>query len=183
MLYPGRVHRTIVDAGGATSAEFILVEGRLYSRGDLNPSLFAPGIPADVWIELSGPLLTSNSPAANIFSQLQALFAPRYSDLSPEQRAREVVLTAETNVDGQTCFVFQTAETTQTGERLEVAIAVEPTGRLCSVTTTGGGLNTVETFTFDVPVTIAAPETVATPNAGTPVVASPPATSAATPAA
>ncbi len=184
VLYPGSVHRTIVDGNGATSAEFILVDERLFARGELVPSLFATGTVPDAWIELSGPLLTPGTAGSNILTQLRALLSPRYSDISAEQQAREALLTAETDVDGRACFVFQTAETTQTGERLEVGIALEATGRLCSVTTTGGGLDTIETFTFDAPVTIAIPaETVAFSGAGTPPAGTPASTPAATPAA
>jgi len=183
VLYPGSVHRTIVDGNGATSAEFILIDERLFARGDLVPSLFASGTASDAWIEISGPLLTPGTVGSNILTQLRALFSPRYSDISTEQQAQEALLTAETDVDGRDCFVFQTAETTQTGERLEVGIALEATGRLCSVTTSGGGLDTVETFTFDAPVTVAIPETVAVTGAGTPPAGTPAAIPAATPAA
>lgn len=183
VLYPGSVHRTIVDGNGATSAEFILVDERVFARGALVPSLFATGAAPDAWIEISGPLLAPGTAGFNILTQLRALLSPRYSDISAEQQAQEALLTAETDVDGRACFVFQTAETTQTGERLEVGIALEATGLLCSVTTTGGGLDTVETFTFDTPVTIAIPEAVAATGAGTPPAGTPGATPAATPAA
>lgn len=180
VLYPGSVRRTIVDGGGVTSAEFVLTDGRLYARGDLVPSVFESGTAPETWIEVAGPLLTEGTAGANILTQLEALFTPRYSGISAEEQAREAVLAAETDVDGRACFVFQTAETTQTGERLEIAIALESNGRLCSVTTTGGGVDTVETFTFDAPVAIEAPPVGATP-AASPVAT--PATPAATPAA
>ena len=77
--------------------------------------------------------------------------------------------------------MFSTVETTQTGERLDVEIALTPEGRLCSVTTTGGGLDIVETYTFDLPITIAAPESVATPVAATPSASPEAASPAATP--
>ncbi len=182
VLYPGSVHRTIVDESGVTSAEFILVDGRLYARGELVSNLFAPGTPPETWIEVTGPLLDPGTAGSNILSQLQALFMPRYSTLSPEEQAREAILASETSVNGTACFVFKTAETTQTGERLEIGIALAPDGRLCSVTTSAPGLETVETYTYDAPFTIEAPAVVATPAAGTPVVATPESSSAATPA-
>ena len=176
VVYPGSVHRTIVDSNGTTSAEYLLIDGQVFARGTLIPSAFQTGTSPETWVRFSEDMLAPGSPGANVLSQLQSLLEPRYSGLAPDEQAREAVLTSETTVEGQSCFVFSTVETTQTGERLDVEIALTPAGRLCSVTTTGGGLDTVETFTFDVPLTITAPEVVATPAAATPDAASPVAT-------
>lgn len=183
VAYPGSAHRTVVDSSGATSAEFILIDGQLFGRGTLIPAAFQTSTSPDTWVQFSQVMLAPGSPGANILSQLQALFEPRYSGLAPEEQAREAMLTDEVTEGGQVCFVFSTVETTQTGERLDVEIALTPEGRLCSVTTTGGGLDTVENFEFDVPVTIAAPDSVATPVAATPEAATAEATLSATPAA
>jgi hypothetical protein len=182
VAYPGSVHRTVADPSGATSVEFLLIDGQLFARGSLIASAFQTGTSAETWVQFSQEMLAPGSTGANVLSQLQALFEPRYSGLAPEELAREAVLTEETTVGGQSCFVYSTVETTPTGERLDVEIALTSEGRLCSVTTTGGGLDVVETFEFDVPLTITAPESVGTP-AASPEAATPEATPPATPAA
>ncbi len=183
VAYPGSVHRTVVDSSGATSAEFLLIDGQVFARGSLVSSTFQTGASPETWVQFSQDMLAPGSPGANVLSQLQALLEPRFSGLAPEEQAREAVLTSETTVDGQACFVFSTVETTQTGERLDVDIALTPEGRLCSVTTIGGGLDTVETFAFDVSVTIAAPETSVTLNPATPAASPEAATPGASPPA
>lgn len=183
VVYPGSAHRTVVDSSGATSAEFLLIDGQLFARGSLIPSAFQTGTSPETWVLFSQEMLAPGSTGANVLSQLEALFEPRYSGLAPEEQAREAVLTSETTVEGQACFVFSTVETTQTGERLDVEIALTPEGRLCSVTTTGGGLDNTETFTFDVPLTITAPESAATPMPATPAASPAAATPETSPAA
>lgn len=183
VAYPGSAHRTVVDSSGATSAEFLLIDGQLYARGSLIPSAFQTGVSAETWVLFSQEMVAPGSTGGNVLSQLEALFAPRYNGLAPEEQARDAVLTSETTVAGQACFVFSTVETTQTGERLDVEIALTPDGRLCSVTTTGGGLDNTETFSFDVPVTITAPESAATPMPPTPGASPAAATQETSPAA
>jgi hypothetical protein len=60
-------------------------------------------------------------------------------------------------VNGRACAAYVIADTTMTGERIEVTIALGVDDLPCSITTRAGSTEIVTVYEYNVPLEIAAP--------------------------
>ena len=159
VVLPDRRHQTIVD-GGVVSAEFLAVGGRIFLRGGFAQAVM-PGLAPDAWIELDPVQI---DPASRIYLPVQGLLQPiraPYANLSEDVRMRDLSPLGPVTVEGRTCDAYAVVNTTQTGERIDVTVAIGPDGLPCLEETRAGGIvnRTVygaynEPFAIDIPTNV-----------------------------
>lgn len=157
IVLPDRKRR-IARANGALLYELVSVGGKLYARGPAAPGLDPSRPDSAAWVEIDPVMLT---PGASDFVEDYAGFvtpasAP-YSGLAPEERDREAVPLGDTTVEGRACRAYRIADTTNTGERIEIVLTLGADDLPCSIETRVGGLATTTLFAYNVPLTIEEP--------------------------
>jgi len=160
--------RRLSLADGAVVSEIISIAGRVYARGQEVPGLATPPADPDTWVRIDPAALDSESPIGRLYAGMAAEAAPPYSALSREQRMHDAVLIGEVEIEGRTCQRYRTADTTMTGERIEIVISLGDDDLPCAIETIAGGTVSRSTFTYNIPLTIEEP-TAATPIALSPV--------------
>ncbi len=165
IVMPDSKRRTAY-ARGALQYDLISTGGKLYARGPAAPGLDPLRPDATAWVEIDPAMLT---PGASDFVEDYASFvapvsAP-YSGLSAEERGRDAVQLAETTVEGRPCLVYRIADTTYTGERIEIVLSLGAEDLPCAIETRVGGLATTTIFAYNIPLTIEEPAA-ATPVSG-----------------
>jgi hypothetical protein len=162
IVLPDRKRR-IARANGALQYELISVGGKLLARGPAAPGLDPSRPDPTAWVEIDPAMLT---PGASDFVEDYAGFvapvAAPYSGLAPEERDREAVPLGDTTVEGRACQAYRIADTTNTGERIEIVLSLGEDDLPCSIETRAGGLATTTVFAYNIPLTVEAPD-VATP--------------------
>jgi hypothetical protein len=157
IVLPDRKRR-IARTNGSVQYELISTGGKLYARGPAAPGLDPARPEPTAWVEVDPAMLT---PGASDFVEDYAGFvapvsAP-YSGLSPEERGRDAVQLGETTVEGRACQVYRIADTTYTGERIEIVLSLGADDLPCSIETRVGGLATTTVFAYNISLTIEAP--------------------------
>jgi hypothetical protein len=157
IVLPDRKRR-VARTNGVLQYELISVGGKLYARGPAAPGLDPLRSDTVTWVEIDPALLT---PGASDFVEDYAGFvapvsAP-YSGLAPEERDRDATSQGETTIDGHPCQVYRFADTTYTGERIEIILSLGADDLPCAIETRVGGLATTTVFTYNIPLTIEAP--------------------------
>jgi hypothetical protein len=158
VIAPDRKHR-VYKQGGAVSSEFIAVDNKVYARGPLAAGLEPATPAAGDWVVVDPAAANLATPLGQLVRALAAPAAPPYSELSESRRNRSATPVGEVNVNGHTCAAYGIADTTATGEPINVILALGPDDLPCSFETRAGGTDNVTTFTFNVPLTINPPGT------------------------
>lgn len=136
--------------------ELIVVDGAIYARGESIPGVTATAGPP-VWTKIEPALYDISSPFAELYlALLQPVTAP-YSQLSNEERERIARPAGTTIVNGRTCTIFETADTTQIGERVTILIAIGDDDLPCSIETHVANTVNVSTFDYNIPLSIQPP--------------------------
>jgi hypothetical protein len=156
VVLPDRKRR-IATANGVTQYELIAVGGKVYARGPAVPGLDASRPDPDAWVEIDTATLPGSSDVAEGYADFAAPVPAPYSGLSAEERGRDAMLIGETSVEGRTCLAYGLADTTNTGERIEVVLSLGSDDLPCSIETRAGGLTTTTAFTYNLPIAIEAP--------------------------
>lgn len=151
VIPPDRKH-WVSQSGGVTQYEFIAVDGRIYGRGPAVPRGDDGKGKSNSWFEIDLATVDIDSVFATLFAQLLAPVTAPYASLSAEEMSRDAVPVDPVSVDGQTCAAYRIADTTQTGERIEVVIALGEDDLPCSIETRGGGQQTVTTYAYNLPL-------------------------------
>lgn len=149
--------RWLNQTDGVTQYEFIAIDGRLFGRGPSVSATTDQGTNQSTWFEIDPTTVDSNSVFASLYEQLLSPVTAPYSSLSDEERAREAVPIGSRTIDGQPCAAYRLADTTQTGERIEIILAMSPDDLPCVIETRVGGLQTIATYSYNLPLTITAP--------------------------
>jgi hypothetical protein len=165
IVLPDRKHQT-TSVNGAVEEEYLVVDGKLYSRG--SGVIAMPSTPvAGGWNEVDTTAVDPQSPAAQLVATLMAPVQPLYAGLSDDERERNAKPLGTITVNDKSCQAFQIVDTTQTGERIEIILAIGADNLPCSIETKVGGTDYLTTFSFNIPLTInapgATPVTLATP--------------------
>ena len=156
VVLPDRKRR-IARANGVTQYELIAVGGKVYAHGPAVPGLNASRPDPDAWIEIEPAMLTGASDVAEGYADFAAPVPAPYSGLSAEERSRDAIPIGETSVEGHSCLAYRLADTTTTGERIEVVLSLGSDDLPCSIETRAGGLTTTTAFTYNLPIAIEAP--------------------------
>jgi hypothetical protein len=139
---------------GTVDAEIVIVGSDVFARGWVSEGL-API--EGGWTEVDPETLNPEFPLAMQIAALMAPSQPPYSGLSEDERGRAAKPLGEIDVNGQSCQAYQIADTTETGERVDVTLAMNSDDLPCSIQTKVSGVNYVTTFEFNIPLTITAP--------------------------
>jgi hypothetical protein len=161
VVRPDRVRQVVVGAG-ANDHEAVVIGDQVYVRGPL-AAVLSPGASPQGWLVLPAAAVAAaagdeDDPAA----VLAAVLSPPESPLSGlpgnllPQEPRDL---GPVDVNGRACRAWGAANTTPTGERLDITIAMDGDGLPCSVETRKGTevLGTVVWEAFGEPLTIEAP--------------------------
>lgn len=163
VVLPDRKHRTIREAG-ALSGEFVGIGGRVFLRGPIAQAIGRPNLDPGRWIEIDPAAVNPASPISGLIADLAAPAEPPYAALPAETRALPISPLGSVEVEGQTCAAYDAVDTTDTGERIEVTIALGPDDLPCLLETRAGGtVNRTVFSAYNAPLTIE-PPVVATPN-------------------
>lgn len=154
-LLPDRHHR-IQSEQGAVAYELIVADGKIFARGPKVPGVTASGDPA-AWIRID-PALVQAEPYASFYAGLLQPPSVPYSGLAAAERERIVHPLGSIEVNGRHCQQFRVADTTNTGERIDVLVAIDDQDLLCSIETRAGSTTNVTTFEFNIPLEIEAPD-------------------------
>ncbi len=160
-VLPDRRHR-IMRENGVVTAELIIVGSTVYVRGIALPGFSTPRPDPDAWLLVDPAIAQAGDDVASLYAAVATPIAPPYAALSPEERLRDAVPLDRIEIGGRTCQRYRIADTTMTGERVEILLALGPDDLPCSIETSAGGTDSRSVFTYNLPITIVPPE-LATP--------------------
>ena len=160
-ILPDRRHR-ITRENGVVTSELITVGSTIYARGTTLPGFSTPRPDPDAWLIIDPAIVKAGNDSASLYAAFAMPIAPPYAALSPEERLRDAVPLDRVEIGGRTCQRYRIADTTMTGERVEILLALGPDDLPCSIETIAGGTDSRSVFTYNLPITIVPPE-LATP--------------------
>ena len=173
VVVPDR-RRQVVRRGGEVASETVAIGGRVWVRGELARLAGSPP-GEDGWVEIDPARFGAGTQLGALFAGLTAPLTPPFPDVPVSARTREVIPAGSVEVAGRACEAYRFAETTETGERVDITIALDPDDRLCAAETTVGQVRSrTEILAYDLDLSIEPP---------LPSVATPAASPAASPAA
>ena len=149
--------RQVVSVNGVEQSEIVAASGSIYGRGMSLPGIEQPNRDPDVWITINGNVLGPDNAFSAFYQSLLLPIEPPYSALDDADRARPVEELEVVDVTGRACQQYRIVDTTLTGERLEVVVALAESGLVCSIETTSGNSFTSTVYTYDQPTEIALP--------------------------
>lgn len=156
VILPDRQHQRSRVEGELESAS-IVVGGRLYVRGEPGRAL-RPDLDERTWIEVDPAAIAAPTEAGRRLAALAGPIAAPTAAVATNLRPQVLRPLGEIEVAGRTCRAYAAVGTTETGERIDLTIAVGPGDLACSVETRAGGIVAVLTYeTYDEALTIEAP--------------------------
>ena len=173
VVLPDR-QRQDVTGLGADDHEAIATGGKVFIRGPLAGRI-APGTPPDVWLSIDAASLPARSTLSALLGGLPALPGSPLATIPERLWPQSVRDLGVVEFDGRECHVYGAANTvTQTGMRVDYAIAVDDRDLPCFIETSAGGTSQGrnEYQNVDAALTIVAPAD-ATPVAIPPALATP----------
>jgi hypothetical protein len=148
---PDRKHQ-VSTSGGSVISEYVLIGDEIFVRGPMTEGAVAGG-----WSVVDPMTLDPESQQAMQIAALTEPVQPPYAGLSPDERGRVAKPLGAMSVNGQSCQAYQIVDTTQTGERVDVTLAIAASDLPCSIQTQVSGVVYLTTFEFNIPLTITAP--------------------------
>jgi hypothetical protein len=142
----------VSTSGGSVTSEYILIGDEIFVRGPVPVGAVAGG-----WSVVDPATLDPDSQQALQIAALMAPVQPPYAGLSPDERGRVAKSLGIVTVNGQSCQAYQIVDTTQTGERVDVTLAINSNDLPCSIQTKVSGVDYLTTFEFNIPLTITPP--------------------------
>jgi hypothetical protein len=161
VVLPDRKHQ-ISTLNGAVQEEFVVIGSTVYVRGPLTGGIAATPV-ADDWRVVDAATISPESTPASQIASLLAPIQPPYAGLSPDERDRDAKPLGAITVENRSCQSYQIVDTTVTGERIDVTLAIGTDNLPCSIETQVGGTDFLTTFTYNTPLTITSPVDFATP--------------------
>jgi hypothetical protein len=162
-ILPDRKH-TVTTVDGVLQSELLLVDGMIYARGPAAPGLSPTRPNPDEWTTIDPATIDASSLAGQALSFFSKPLTPPYGELSKNERERAAVPGEPVTVNGQTCDTYTIADTTQTGDRIEITLAIGANDLPCSIQSRLGESTSLTTYEYNIPLSIDAPA--ATPAAG-----------------
>ncbi len=155
-ILPDQRHQ-VVTVDGEMQSEIVAAGGNIYGRGPAIPGVSQPNRDPNVWITINGNVLGPNNPQSGFYQSLLLPVEPPYSGLSETDRARPVEEVGSVDVGGRACEQYRIVDTSQSGQRIEILIALQESGLVCSIQTTAGSSTTLTVYTYGQPAEIAIP--------------------------
>lgn len=147
----------VVLQDGIVQSEIVASGGNIYGRGPNLPGISQPNRDPDVWITINGNVLGPNNSFSGFYQSLLLPIEPPYSALDDADRSRPVEELGVVDVGGRSCKQFRIVDTTMTGDRVEIVLALEESGLVCSIETTSGNSSTSSIYVYDQPAEIDLP--------------------------
>jgi hypothetical protein len=161
VVLPDRKHQ-VSTSNGAVQEEFVKVGSTVYVRGPMTGGITATPV-ADDWRVVDAATISPESTPAPQIASLLAPIQPPYAGLSPDERDRDAKPLGAITVENRSCQAYQIVDTTETGERIDVTLAIGSDNLPCSIETQVGGTDYLTTFIYNIPLTITPPVEFATP--------------------
>lgn len=151
------LRRQTVTQNGVVQSEIVASGGNIYGRGPNLPGISQPNRDPDIWITINGNVLGPNNSFSGVYQSLLLPIEPPYSALNDADRSRPAEELGIVNVSGRACQAYRIVDTTLTGERVEVELALEESGLVCSIETSSGNSLTSSVYIYDRPAEIEQP--------------------------
>jgi hypothetical protein len=151
------LRRQVVMLDGVEQSEIVASGGNIYGRGVSLPGIDQPNRDPAVWITINGNVLGPNNPASGLYQSLLLPVQPPYAALEQNDRDKPAELLGVVEVGGQACTQYRIVDTTLTGERVDVLLALADSGLVCSIQSTSDHAVTTTVYTYDQPADIAIP--------------------------
>jgi hypothetical protein len=137
--------------------EAVIIGDTVYIRGQF--AAMAPNATptASGWIVVDPATVDGSSQFGAMVANLTEPAGPPYRELSEAERGRAATPLGERTIAGRVCVAYQIADTTQTGERIEVVLALGSDDLPCAIETRIGDSVSVTSFAYNLPVEIEAP--------------------------
>lgn len=132
-------------SGGRVVSEGIVVGGRVYVRGAAARVLL-PEAEATAWVSGDAALLSSLAGADPLLSRIVAPIESPLAAVPDNLRPQELRPLGPVEVDGRACRAFGAADTTRTGDRVDITVAIDADDLPCFLDTRSGRSGGRETF-------------------------------------
>lgn len=149
--------RQVVLVDGEMRSEIVAAGGNIYGRGAGLPGIEQPNRDPDVWITINGNVLGAGNPYSSFYQSMLLPVQPPYAGLAQGDRDKPAEELGVVEVNGRTCQHYRIVDTTLTGERVDVLLALEESGLVCSIQTSSDQSVTTTVYSYDQPSEIALP--------------------------
>lgn len=156
VIFPDH-RRQVVTTNGVEKSEIVAIGGNIYGRGPSLPGISQPNRNPEVWITINGNVLGADNSFSGFYQSLLLPAQPPYAALDNDERARPAEELGPAEISGQICQQYRLIDTTLTGERVEVTIALAENGLVCSIVTRSEASVTTSLYTYDEPAAIETP--------------------------
>ncbi len=156
VILPGQRHQ-VVSVNDVVQSEIVSSGGNIYGRGPALPGIVQTNRDPDVWITINGNVLGPDNAASVFYQSLLLPVQPPYAGLSQSDRDKPAEELGSVDVAGQMCQQYRIVDTSLTGERVEIVLALADSGLACSIQTTSAHTVTTTVYTYDQPATIIVP--------------------------
>jgi len=160
VIFPDQRHQMISE-GGQTS-EVIATGGLLYVRGSLATTFVDARAGGATWLVVDPARVPAGSPLGVFVSRFigaeATVFTAPFGVPSEETRRLPIRPLGPVTVEGRACEAYDVVQTTLTGERVEITLAIDALGLPCyQETRAGTSVNRLTFVVFDVPIDISVP--------------------------
>ncbi|MGI8642587.1 MAG: hypothetical protein ACR2LS_00525 [Thermomicrobiales bacterium] len=170
IVMPDRRHQIVQEAGA--ESEFIAANGFVYTRGAYNRVYIDPSLGATTWVALDPAAVPANTPLAIFVERFAGPepFSSPFANLQPSTLESPLTPLDVSTVDSRTCRSFQVVQTTQTGERVDITLAIDQNNLPCYEEIAAGGIVSRTTYgDFNASISIEPPtNAVALPGVASP---------------
>jgi hypothetical protein len=156
VILPGQRHQ-VVSVNGVVQSEIVSAGGSIYGRGPALPGIVQTNRDPAVWITINGNVLGPDNAASGFYQSLLLPVQPPYAGLSQSDRDKPAEELGSVDVAGQPCQQYRIVDTSLTGERVEIVLALTESGLTCSIQTTSAHAVTTTVYTYDQPAVIVVP--------------------------
>jgi hypothetical protein len=157
VIVPDR-RRRVVSINGELLSELLMIDGAIFGRGPEIPGLPSESRDPDTWVRIELNELGAEGQFRSFYETFLTTPAAPYSALTEQERSRIANLVEPASNTNGNCAVYQIADTTMTGERYDIYIAVNDEGLPCFIETQAAGTTAVTTFEYGLDLQIEMPE-------------------------
>jgi hypothetical protein len=144
-IVPNQRHQ-LTEARGQASSESVALDGTVWVRGAL-AGFVRPNIDPTTWVAVDPAAIDPNSQLRAVFNALAAPITPPFPTQDASLRSRDLLSLGPVSIDGRSCDSYRFVQTTETGGRIDVAVAVGSDNLICAIETRAGGLVTLTRYT------------------------------------
>lgn len=157
VVLPDRKRR-LTTSGDTLVSEFVVIGSAIYARGILIPGITAPA-DAQSWVKVDPAAFPADSEFRAIYTDLLKPSSAPYSQLAPDERARNARPVGPIEIGGRSCFGYVIADSTNTGDPISVLLALGEDGLPCAIETHVAGTVSQQVFSYHTAPAIDPPST------------------------